>query len=192
MDDECVFLMFVNQVVIVFENVWLYCQVFEKECFECEMEFVVEIQCGLFLQGLLRVQDLEVVGWNWLMQQVGGDYYGFIMFDEGCFGFVVVDVMGKGMFVVLFVLMLYLVFKLFFDKVDLGVDLLEWFNMYVVDLSSFNKFIILIMVIVDLQNDWFGFFNVGYNLGFWVMVVGEVEELQLSGFLLGFFFGSMY
>ncbi|MEM9406942.1 MAG: GAF domain-containing SpoIIE family protein phosphatase [Acidobacteriota bacterium] len=191
-DDERALSMFANQAAIALENARLHRQALEKERLEREMELAAEIQRGLLPQGLPRVQDLEVVGWNRPTQQVGGDYYGSITLDEGRLGLVVADVTGKGMPAALLVSTLHSALKLLLDKVDPGADLLERLNSHVVDSSSSNKFITLIMAIADPQNDRLGFLNAGHNPGLRVTSSGDVHEMQPSGLPLGLLPGSTY
>ncbi len=191
-DDTRALGMFANQAAIALENARLHRQALEKERLEREMELAGEIQRGILPQKLPQVGDLEVVGWNRPTRLVGGDYYGSITLDQGKTGLVVADVTGKGMPAALLVSTLHSALQLLLDNVDPGADLLARLNEHIVDSSSSNKFITLILVVADPASGRMQFINAGHNPGLLVTDDGRVEEMPPSGLPLGLLSGSTY
>jgi serine phosphatase RsbU (regulator of sigma subunit) len=61
-----------------------------------ELEIAKQVQARLFPQTLPAINTLEYAGACIQARQVGGDYFDFLEFGDGCFGLVTGDVAGKG------------------------------------------------------------------------------------------------
>src|SRR5450755_928467 len=61
-----------------------------------ELEIAREVQQHLFPQKLPEVRGLDFAGYCRPALGVGGDYYDFILLDDGCLGIAIGDVSGKG------------------------------------------------------------------------------------------------
>ena len=191
-EDRRALSLFANQAAIALENAHLHRQALEKERLEREMELAAEIQRGILPKDMPRLGDIEIAGWNRPTRQVGGDYYGTVSLGDGRMGIVVADVTGKGMPAALLVSTLHSALHLLLDSVDLGVEMVQRLNQHIVESSSSNKFITMILAELDRNSRTIGFLNAGHNPGLLVRSAGTVEQLPPSGLPLGLMAGSSY
>ncbi|REJ82615.1 MAG: GAF domain-containing protein [Acidobacteria bacterium] len=183
--DERALSLFANQAAIALENARLHRQALEKERLEREMELAAEIQRGLLPSKMPAVGDLEVAGWNRPTRQVGGDYYGSLRLKDGRSVVVVADVTGKGMPAALLVSTLHSGLHLLLDSVEPGEALLGKLNQHIHESTGSNKFITLLMLLVDPTSPEIRFLNAGHNPGLAISPSGEVRRLEPSGLPLG-------
>ena len=184
--------LFATQAAIALENARLHQQALEKERLEREMELAAEIQQRLLPKGTPTLPGFELAGWNRPARQVGGDYYGFLSLGGGRVGLVVADVTGKGMPAALLVSTLHSALRLLLDGSELAPPLFSQLNEHIVDSSSPNKFITLILVEVDPSTAALRYLNAGHNPGLLVQDNGRVVELPAGGMPLGLRGGSRY
>ncbi len=184
--------LFANQAAIALENAHLHQQALEKERLEREMELAAEIQQRLLPKTTPSLSGFEVVGWNRPALQVSGDYYGFVALGGGRTGLVVADVTGKGMPAALLVSTLHSALRLLLDGTELSQGNFCQLNEHIVDSSSPNKFITLIMVEVEPESGSLRFLNAGHNPGLLVRGDGSVTQLKAGGMPLGLLPGSSY
>lgn len=191
-DDKRSLSLFASQAAIALENARLHKEALEKERLDREMELAAEIQRNLLPGKLPTIASLESIGWNRPTRQVGGDYYGSFNLADGGMGFVVADVTGKGMPAALLVSTLHSALRLLLDRVGAADELLSLLSQHIHESSSSNKFITLILALIDQKSEEIGFVNAGHNPGLLVRSTGEVEELGASGVPLGLLPGSRY
>lgn len=190
--DERALSLFANQAAIALENASLHRQALEKERLEREMELAAEIQRGLLPSKMPQVGDLEVAGWNRPTRQVGGDYYGTLGLADGSQVVVVADVTGKGMPAALLVSTLHSALHLLLDTGEPAEAMLCKLNQHIHESTSANKFITLILLLVDPKANTVKFLNAGHNPGLLISHEGDVTELGPSGLPLGLLPGSTY
>ena len=184
--------LFANQAAIALENARLHQQALEKERLEREMELAAEIQQRLLPKGTPSLPGFEIAGWNCPAWQVGGDYYDFMALGGGRLGLVVADVTGKGMPAALLVSTLHSALRLLLEGSELGDSLFSQLNEHIVESSSPNKFITLILVELDPDSGVLRFLNAGHNPGLLVSADGSVAELTAGGMPLGLRAGTNY
>lgn len=190
--DERALSLFANQAAIALENASLHRQALEKERLEREMELAAEIQRGLLPNEMPRLGDFEVAGWNRPTRQVGGDYYGTMEMGNGGQMVVVADVTGKGMPAALLVSTLHSGLHLLLDSKEPAAEMLAKLNQHIYESTSANKFITVILLLVDAASGTIEFLNAGHNPGLLVCADGRVVELGPSGLPLGLMPGSTY
>lgn len=190
--DERALALFANQAAIALENARLHREALEKERLERELELAAEIQRGILPTEMPQLGSVELAGWNRPTQQVGGDYYGTVTLGDGRTAVVVADVTGKGMPAALLVSTLHSALHLLLDNVTPGAELLSRLNQHISESSGANKFITMILAIVEPQSSRLGFLNAGHNPGLVVRTDGEVAELLPSGLPLGLMPKSSY
>jgi len=184
--------LFANQAAIALENARLHLEALEKERLEREMELAAEIQQRLLPKGTPSFPGFEIAGWNCPAWQVGGDYYGYMALGRGRLGLVVADVTGKGMPAALLVSTLHSALRLLLEGSELGDSLFEQLNQHIVESSSPNKFITLILVELDPETGGLRCLNAGHNPGLLVRDEGSVVELEAGGMPLGLVPGTNY
>ena len=184
--------LFANQAAIALENARLHQEALEKERLEREMELAAEIQQRLLPKGTPAVSGFELAGWNRPAWQVGGDYYDYMQLSGGRLGLVVADVTGKGMPAALLVSTLHSALRLLLDGSEAESSLLAQLNQHIVESSSPNKFITLILVELDPETGDLRCLNAGHNPGLLVRRDEKVVELGAGGMPLGLLAGSAY
>jgi serine phosphatase RsbU (regulator of sigma subunit) len=86
-----------EQVGAHIQNVLLHEESLKRAALRAEMELARRVQVQLLPQEPPTVSGLEVFGASKPALQVGGDFYDFVLSDDGVFTFAVGDVTGKGM-----------------------------------------------------------------------------------------------
>jgi len=184
--------LFANQAAIALENARLHQQALEKERLEREMELAADIQRQLLPTGTPWLPGWEFSGWNRPTWQVGGDYYDFLKLGGDRIGLLVADVTGKGMPAALLVSTLHSSLRLLFDGAEVGERLLSRLNEHIVQSSSSNKFITMILAELEPATGKLRSFNAGHNPGLLVRPSGEIVELGSGGMPMGLLTGATY
>jgi sigma-B regulation protein RsbU (phosphoserine phosphatase) len=177
--------LFANQAAIALENARLHLEALDKERLEREMQLAAEIQRRILPKGAPQIPGLQLIGWNRPARQVGGDYYDLFHMGEGRVGLVVGDVSGKGIPAALMVSTLHSALRLLLDRNELGPSLLELLNRHIMDSSTPNKFITMVLGELDLRTGVLRYLNAGHNPGLLLRQDGSVEEMGAGGLPLG-------
>jgi sigma-B regulation protein RsbU (phosphoserine phosphatase) len=177
--------LFANQAAIALENARLHLQALEKERLEREMHLAAEIQRQILPKGAPDVPGFSLAGWNRPAREVGGDYYDLFPLASGRIGLVLGDVSGKGIPAALMVSTLHSALRLLLDRSEVGPELLEKLNRHIIESSTANKFITMLIAQLDPATGQLDYLNAGHNPGLLLRRDGRVEELGSSGVPLG-------
>jgi sigma-B regulation protein RsbU (phosphoserine phosphatase) len=181
--------LFANQAAIALENARLHLRALEQERLEREMHVAAEIQRRILPKGALQVPGFQLAGWNRPAREVGGDYFDMFPTHGGRVGLVVGDVSGKGIPAALMVFTLHSALRLLLDQTEFGPPLLERLNRHILESSTPNKFITMLIAEMNPRTSNLRFINAGHNSGFLVRAnrgeTGRVDELPSSGVPLG-------
>jgi len=69
----------------------------ERSLLESDLELSQKVQQALLPNELPGIPGLDIAAFSQPARMVGGDYFDFFTFRDGSPGFVIADVMGKGM-----------------------------------------------------------------------------------------------
>jgi len=105
---------------------------------------------------------------------------------------VVGDVSGKGIPAALMVSTLHSALRLMLDHTEFGPALLERLNRHILESSTPNKFITMLLAEVNPRTSSLRYLNAGHNSGFLVRSHGQLDELPSGGVPLGLLPGSRY
>ncbi len=177
--------LFANQAAIALENAKLHKLALEKERLEREMELAADIQKQLLPKVMPIIPGYEVIGWNRPARQAGGDYYDFRSLDNGGWGLVVGDVVGKGVPAAILVSTLHSALHVLLDQMEVGPPLIERLNRHIFESSSANKFITMLLAALDTQGNRLAYLNAGHNPGLLVRAGGEIVQMESAGLPLG-------
>ncbi|HET9229007.1 MAG TPA: SpoIIE family protein phosphatase [Thermoanaerobaculia bacterium] len=177
--------LFANQAAIALENARLHREALERERLEREMHVAAQIQRQILPKEAPVVPGYQLVGWNRPARQVGGDYYGHLVLPDGRVELVLGDVSGKGIPAALMVFTLHSALRLLLDQAGFGPSLVEQLNRHILESSTSNKFITLLIAELEPRTGVLRYLNAGHNPGYLVRVNGRVEELSSSGIPLG-------
>ncbi len=183
--DRRTLLLFANQAAIAIENAKLHKLALEKERLEREMELAAEIQQQLLPKVMPTIPGYEVIGWNRPARQAGGDYYDFQHLENGGWGLVVGDVVGKGVPAAILVSTLHSSLRVLLDQMEVGPALIERLNRHIFESSSANKFITMLLAALDTEKHTLAYLNAGHNPGLLVRAAGDIEHMTSGGLPLG-------
>jgi sigma-B regulation protein RsbU (phosphoserine phosphatase) len=184
--------LFAGQAAIALENARLHLRALEQERLEREMHVAAEIQRRILPKEPPVVPGFQLIGWNRPAREVGGDYYDMFQTRGGRIGLVVGDVSGKGIPAALMVSTLHSALRLLLDQTEFGPALLERLNRHILESSTPNKFITMLLAEVNPRISSLRYVNAGHNPGFLLRAGGAVDELPSGGVPLGLLPGSRY
>jgi sigma-B regulation protein RsbU (phosphoserine phosphatase) len=182
--------LFASQVAIALENARLHREALEKQAMERELELAATIQRYILPKAIPDVAGVEIATFSKPARQVGGDYHAFFQRD-GILTMVVADVAGKSMPAALLVSALHAAMHLLFaEGRELG-DVATELNRHIHQWSAENKFVTMIMVSIDIENETIQFVNAGHNPCY--ILAGErIEQMKSHGLPVGILGMSKY
>jgi sigma-B regulation protein RsbU (phosphoserine phosphatase) len=95
-DDRQLLMAVAIQMALAIENARLVQEIAQEERLRHELEIATAVQRRLFPECPPALASLDLAGVCYPARGVGGDYYDFILLDEGKVGIAVADVAGKG------------------------------------------------------------------------------------------------
>jgi sigma-B regulation protein RsbU (phosphoserine phosphatase) len=155
-----------------------------------ELELAATIQRDILPKAIPTVQSIEIAALSRPARQVGGDYHAFFE-REGVLSMLVADVAGKSMPAALLVSALHAATQLLFaEGRELG-DIATELNRHIHNWSAENKFVTMIIVSIDRENETLEFVNAGHNPAY-VMTAGRLEQIKSHGLPVGILGGTRY
>ncbi|HEX7155144.1 MAG TPA: SpoIIE family protein phosphatase [Thermoanaerobaculia bacterium] len=182
--------LFANQAAIALENARLHREALEKQAMERELELAATMQQVILPKWIPQADRVEIAVFSRPAKQVGGDYHAF--FDrDGVVTMLVADVAGKSMPAALLVSALHAVVQLLFaEGRELG-EIATEVNRHIHKWSAENKFITMVMVSVDHENETVQYVNAGHNPAY-LMTEGKLETIKSHGLPIGIMPTSRY
>ena len=190
-EDQEALLSLVNQAAMVIENARLHRELQEKKAFEKELQLAHQIQQQLLPKELPDRDYLDVASINLPCRNVGGDYYDYMLFEDGRTGLVVGDVAGKGIPAALLMSTLQGIFYAQAFSCPEVAQTVEQVNRYLVKRSMENSYLTAFYGIIS-PDGALSYTNAGHTPPFLVRRDGRVEPLTAGGLALGLFDFSQY
>src|SRR5687768_13230557 len=182
--------LFANQVAIALENARLHREALEKQAMERDLELAATIQRDILPKAIPQVEGIEIAALSNPARQVGGDYHAFFV-REGVVTTLVADVAGKSMPAALLVSALHAVIQLLFaEGRELG-EIATELNRHIHNWSAENKFITMIMVAIDPENETIQYVNAGHNPCY-LVGNGRMDQIKSHGLPIGILPGTRY
>jgi sigma-B regulation protein RsbU (phosphoserine phosphatase) len=182
--------LFGNQVAIALENARLHRDALEKQAMERDLELAATIQKNILPKSIPQFDDLAIAALSRPARQVGGDYHAFFTRDDIVTA-LVADVAGKSMPAALLVSALHAVLQLLFGQGrELG-EIATELNRHIHSWSAENKFITMIMISIDRENETIQYVNAGHNPGY-LITNGRLETIKSHGLPIGILPNSRY
>lgn len=181
---------FANQVGIALENARLHKEALQKQAMQREFELAATIQRDILPKSVPKVEGIELAVMARPARQVGGDYHAFIEHENGV-TIVVADVAGKSMPAALLVSALHAATQLLFaEGRELG-EIATELNKHIHRWSAENKFVTMVLVSIDRENETMQFVNAGHNPCY-VLCDGKLDLLRSHGLPIGILAQSKY
>ncbi len=145
-------LAFADQIAIGVENYKLVMESIEKERLLREFELARQIQKKLLPGALPKSSRFEMSALSSPAFEVGGDYYDFVIHDDGNMSFIVADVSGKGVSAAFYMAEIKGIFRSISKIYKSPTDFLLAFNDAVYGHVDKKFFITLIYAYFDVKN----------------------------------------
>lgn len=170
----------------VIENARLFAAAREKEKLEGQLAVAREIQRGLLPKELAAGGYFEVSGMNLTSEAVGGDVYDVIPLPEDRYGFVLADVVGKGISAALLAATLQGL-AASIAAFDLPPEAIATrINRYLVERTAEDKFATWFFAVLSPDGK-FRYLNAAHPPPLWLHSSGELTSLPTSNLPLGLF-----
>jgi serine phosphatase RsbU (regulator of sigma subunit) len=180
-----------REVGTVIENARLFAAAREKEKLEGQLAVAREIQRGLLPKELPAGGYFEVAGVNLTSEAVGGDVFDVIRLPEDRYGFVLADVVGKGISAALLAATLQGV-QASISAFDLPPEAMATrINLYLAERSAEDKFATWFFGVLSADGN-FRYVNAAHPAPLWLHSSGEVTALPTANLPLGLFTGAEY
>ncbi len=180
------FTAFANQAASSIENARLLQIALEKERFEQDIRLAQQIQRSLFPKEIPQLLHFQLVGESMAMEQVGGDYFDYLMLDEDRLALVVADVSGHGVSSGLVMAMTRSVLRASLPSASSPAQVLQRVNQLVSEDMLPRMFVTMLLVILDVRSGRFVFASAGHDpLLHFQAETNRVQRLKAKGGPLG-------
>lgn len=176
-----------TEAAVAIENARLYREALEKARLEQDMRIAAEIQQALLPRAVQEGEYFEAVAATAPCRAIGGDFYDYIEFEDGRFGFALGDVAGKGAPAALLSAMLGGIFLAQATATEDPAAAVARINRCLVRRAIEARFVTLFYGVLAPDGRLVGC-NAGHNPPF-VLRRGDVLRLDRGGPLLGLFEG---
>jgi len=159
---------------------------------EAELKRAATLQQSLLPTGARKVGRMDIAGKNVPSFDVGGDYFDFVPGPDGRMVVSLGDVAGKGMAAALLMTDLRATMR---AQVEVGrpiVDLTSRLNRSIYENVRGERFITLMVAMVDGETGDVAYVNGGHNPPYLLRADGTLETLSVGGLLLGIFPEAVY
>ena len=135
----------------------------QKRELEWELELSHKVQRSLLPQQLPQIPGLQVAAFSQPAEIVTGDYFDFFRYREGAHGFVIADVMGKGLPASLLMASLQASLRILGPDNDSPATVVQKLNTLFCHNTQLIKFITLFLAHFDSATQTLTYCNAGHN-----------------------------
>ena len=158
---------------------------------ESELEMSQVVQRALLPQQAPNIPGINVAAFSRPAQIVGGDYFDFVPFKDGGYGFVMADVSGHGVSAGMLMTSLQTAFHTLIPAADSPLDVLERINHLYMHNINFTTFVTIFFGKLDPATRNFTYANAGHNSAYLLRANGEEELLHPTGPAIGLMEGFL-
>lgn len=177
---------FTNIITVAIENKRLFNRQLEQERLKKEMELASNVQKMLVPEVLPQTDKVAMSKIYMPHQEVGGDYFDYIQFDESKFVTCIADISGKGMAAALLMANFQAIFRTLVQQNLPAEELIEGLNKLVFQITKGEKFITFFFANFDHETNELVYINAGHNPPLLAMN-NEVHELSVGTTIIGAF-----
>ena len=158
----------------------------ERRELENELELSQVVQRALLPQQIPSIAGMEIAVFSRPAQIVSGDYFDFLEFKDGNYGFVIGDVSGKGMSAGMLMSSLQTAFHTLVPESDSPIKVLEKINHLYIHNINFTTFVTVFFGKIDPLTKTLTYSNAGHNPAFlYRHAKKQGEWLQPTGAAIG-------
>jgi PAS domain S-box-containing protein len=163
----------------------------ERERIEQELRIARLIQQTLLPKTLPKLSGYDIAAYYQPAREVGGDFYDFLLLQDGCLGLVMGDATGKGMPAALVMAGARSMLRAVAQSSDSPGEVLKRANDALVADIPPNMFITCFYAVLDPETGRLRYANAGHDLPY-LRQGTDVEELRARGMPLGLMPGIGY
>ena len=168
----------------------------QRRKLEKELELSQKVQKALLPQQIPDVKGLELAAFSQPARIVGGDYFDFFLFRDGSPGFVIADVMGKGIAASLLMATLQASLRILVTEEESPSEVIKRLNQIFCHNINLTKFVTIFLARYDQESKTLHYCNAGHNppllfrpkrsqsvewLDSTCAAIGLVEDFQFNG-----------
>lgn len=167
------------------ENARLLEERIERERIRHELELATEIQQSFQPSSPPIMDGYEFQGISFSCYEIGGDYYDFILQQDGKMLIALGDVSGKGTAAALLMSSLHAAIHAQVAAKTTLHQMIKSVNEYLAENTPSNRFVTLFAAELDPQTGTLNYINAGHNPPLIGRADGTVHQLESGGFPLG-------
>lgn len=175
-----------NIIIVAIENKKLARKQLEQEAYRRELEIAKKVQNFLFPKHLPNNQRLKIEAVYLPHQDIGGDYYDYLVIDNDRFLVCVADVSGKGVPAALLMSNFQASLRTLVRKTYDAKEIVTELNHVITDSGNRENFITFFLGIYTFSEKSFEYVNCGHNPLYLVTEEGLIE-LNNGTTILGMF-----
>ena len=158
----------------------------QRRKLESELELSKKVQKALLPQSVPEIPGLEVAAYSQPARIVGGDYFDFLRFQDTTPGFLVADVMGKGIAASLLMASLQASLKILVTENDSPGEVAKRLNHLFLHNISLTKFVTIFLAKYEPELRILNYCNAGHNPPFLYRAKeGSLNWLNSTGAAIG-------
>jgi phosphoserine phosphatase RsbU/P len=135
----------------------------QRRVLEKELELSQKVQKALLPQTVPDLPGIEIAAYSQPARIVGGDYFDFFEFKDGSLGFVVADVMGKGLGASMLMASLQASLRILVTEEKDPCEVIARLNRLFLHNIHLIKFVTLFLARYDLRSRKMNYCNAGHN-----------------------------
>jgi PAS domain S-box-containing protein len=163
----------------------------ERERIEQELRIARLIQQTLLPKALPELSGYDIAAYYQPAREVGGDFYDFLLLQDGCLGLVMGDATGKGMPAALVMAAARSMLRAVAQSSDSPAEVLKRANEALVADIPPKMFVTCFYAVLDPETGRLRYANAGHDLPY-LRHGGDTEELRARGMPLGLMPGMGY
>jgi sigma-B regulation protein RsbU (phosphoserine phosphatase) len=172
------------QIASALQNIQLLKENVERQVFEEELKIARKIQTQLLPSNPPRLRGFDLSGVTVPSRYVGGDYYDYVITDDGKLAIVVADVSGKGIPASILTASLQAAVRSNEDVQGRPALMMSRLNNLMYENTSASEFATLFYGVVDTDTGEFTYSNAGHDFPILIDDDGA-RSLEESGIVLG-------
>jgi serine phosphatase RsbU (regulator of sigma subunit) len=181
-----------NQMIIAINNARLYQESLEKQRLEEELALARQIQVGLLPKVCPKGELFEFSAFTQPARQVGGDYYDFLISEDGRVGVAIADATGKGIPAAMLISLVHASLRAEVKNRLCPSRVMANINQLIFSSTSSEKFATMFYGELDPEGRKLIYCNAGHNYPVVIHQDGRAEFLDTGGMLLGAFQEALY
>jgi sigma-B regulation protein RsbU (phosphoserine phosphatase) len=191
-DDLEMFAILANLMAIKWENDQLWHQSLIQQQLEQELNLAGQIQRKFFPTCPPQLEGYEFGATSIPTRKVGGDAYFWHERSDGRLVIMIADVMGKGLPSSLLMSQIQAIMKIYSEQYRTAAEIVTAVNEFIYRYSTQEKFISMVVMVIDPETGNMTFCNAGHNPPFSIDTSGNVQRYDDGGMPVGVFLDQGY